>query len=100
MPTSCSSKPNQEPKRTWVRPRFNSYLEYRAELRTRLRLGMMFFSTSFFWLVSSPIQGALIGINGSYWPVAVFGGSTTILGVGFMLMSRYLVRRETSTWRV
>lgn len=66
----------------------------------RLRLGMMFFSTSFFWLVSSPIQGALIGIEGSFWPVCVFSGSTVILGVFFMLFSRFLVRKENHTWKV
>ncbi|KAJ3860164.1 hypothetical protein EV359DRAFT_49653, partial [Lentinula novae-zelandiae] len=67
---------------------------------TGLRLGMMFFSTSFFWLVSSPIQGALIGIEGSFWPVCVFSGSTVILGVFFMLLSRFLVRKENHTWKV
>ncbi|KAE9407187.1 MFS general substrate transporter, partial [Gymnopus androsaceus JB14] len=67
---------------------------------TGLRLGMMFFSTSFFWLVSSPIQGALIGIDGSYWPLCVFSGSTVLLGVVFMLVSRYLVQKETRTWKI
>ncbi|KAJ4479062.1 MFS general substrate transporter [Lentinula aciculospora] len=67
---------------------------------TGLRLGMMFFSTSFFWLVSSPIQGALIGIGGSFWPVCVFSGSTVILGVFFMVLSRYLVQKEKATWKV
>ncbi|KAJ3885820.1 major facilitator superfamily domain-containing protein, partial [Lentinula edodes] len=69
-------------------------------LRVLLRLGMMFFSTSFFWLVSSPIQGALIGIESSFWPVCVFSGSTVILGVLFMLFSRFLVRKENHTWKV
>ncbi|KAJ3777366.1 major facilitator superfamily domain-containing protein [Lentinula raphanica] len=67
---------------------------------TGLRLGMMFFSTSFFWLVSSPIQGALIGTDGSYLTVCMFSGSTVVLGVCFMLFSRFLVRREKATWNV
>ncbi|KAJ3740821.1 major facilitator superfamily domain-containing protein [Lentinula detonsa] len=67
---------------------------------TGLRLGMMFFSTSFFWLVSSPIQGALIGIDGSYWSICVLSGSTVILGVFFMLLSRFSVRKEKATWKV
>ncbi|KAJ3715914.1 major facilitator superfamily domain-containing protein [Lentinula guzmanii] len=67
---------------------------------TGLRLGMMFFSTSFFWLVSSPIQGALIGIDGSYWSICVLSGSTVILGVCFMLLSRFSVRKEKATWKV
>ncbi|KIK64765.1 hypothetical protein GYMLUDRAFT_400592 [Collybiopsis luxurians FD-317 M1] len=68
--------------------------------RQWLRLGMMFFSSSFFWLVSSPIQGALIGVKGSFWPLCVFSGSTVILGVGFMSISRILVQRETRSWKV
>ncbi|KAF9067640.1 major facilitator superfamily domain-containing protein [Rhodocollybia butyracea] len=67
---------------------------------TGLLLGMMFFSTSFFWLVSSPIQGALIGNSETYWPVCVFSGSVVMLGVGFMLVSCLLVRRETLSWKV
>ncbi|KAJ6510502.1 major facilitator superfamily domain-containing protein [Mycena sanguinolenta] len=64
-----------------------------------LRLGMAFFSASFFWLASSPVQGALINLHGSYWPAALFSGCVVLTGVAMMAVSRILVRRRTgSRW--
>ncbi|KIY43843.1 MFS general substrate transporter, partial [Fistulina hepatica ATCC 64428] len=65
-----------------------------------LRLGMMFFCTSFFWLVSSPIQGALINVNGQYWPAVVFSGTAVVVGVLSLLGSRHLAARMKGTHRV
>ncbi|KAF9266174.1 MFS general substrate transporter [Marasmius fiardii PR-910] len=64
---------------------------------TGLRLGMMYFVTSFFWLASSPIQGVLIRMHGEFWPAAVFGGSCVALGVCCMLIVRYLTARVKGT---
>ncbi|KAF8131288.1 major facilitator superfamily domain-containing protein [Mycena galopus ATCC 62051] len=61
-----------------------------------LRLGMAFFSASFFWLASSPIQGALIKLHGTYWPAAVFSGSVVFCGVVMMVIARMLVVRRTA----
>ncbi|KAF8147802.1 beta-lactamase/transpeptidase-like protein [Mycena galopus ATCC 62051] len=55
-----------------------------------LRLGMAFFCTSFCWLASSPIQGALIKLHGTYWPAAVFSGSVVLAGVGMIVIARVL----------
>ncbi|KAJ6608126.1 major facilitator superfamily domain-containing protein, partial [Mycena sp. CBHHK59/15] len=64
-----------------------------------LRLGMAFFCTSFFWLAGSPIQGALIRINGSYWPAAVFSGTVVLVGVAMMGVARVMMGRRTgSRW--
>ncbi|KAJ7431045.1 major facilitator superfamily domain-containing protein [Mycena galericulata] len=64
-----------------------------------LRLGMGFFCTSFFWLAGSPIQGALIAVNGSYLPAAVFSGSVVLVGVALMGVARVMVgRRMGSRW--
>ncbi|KAJ6584406.1 major facilitator superfamily domain-containing protein [Mycena capillaripes] len=60
-----------------------------------LRLGMAFFCTSFFWLASSPIQGALIKLHGTYWPAAVFSGAVVLAGVGMMAVARVMVGRRT-----
>ncbi|KAJ6589024.1 major facilitator superfamily domain-containing protein [Mycena capillaripes] len=60
-----------------------------------LRLGMSFFCASFFWLASSPIQGALIKLHGTYWPAAVFSGTVVLAGVGLMAVARVLVGRRT-----
>ncbi|KAJ7140705.1 major facilitator superfamily domain-containing protein [Mycena epipterygia] len=61
----------------------------------RLRFGMAFFCTSFFWLAGAPIQGALIRLHGTYWPAAVFSGSAVLVGVAMMVVARVLVGRET-----
>lgn len=66
----------------------------------RLRLGMSFFIAAFFWLASSPIQGALINLHGTYWPAAVFSGSMVLTGVAMMLVARTLVTRRTRRQRV
>ncbi|KAJ7262738.1 major facilitator superfamily domain-containing protein [Mycena haematopus] len=60
-----------------------------------LRLGMAFFSASFFWLASSPVQGALIKLHGTYWPAAVFSGAIVLAGVVMMVVARILVGRRT-----
>ncbi|KAJ7902776.1 major facilitator superfamily domain-containing protein [Mycena olivaceomarginata] len=65
-----------------------------------LRLGMSFFVAAFFWLASSPIQGALINLHGTYWPAAVFSGSMVLTGVAMMLVARTLVTRRTGRQRV
>ncbi|KAG7097473.1 hypothetical protein E1B28_004816 [Marasmius oreades] len=62
-----------------------------------LRLGMMYFITSFFWLAGSPVQGVLIRMHGEYWPASVFGGSCVALGVCCMLAARYLTVRAKET---
>ncbi|KAM0753790.1 MFS general substrate transporter [Meredithblackwellia eburnea MCA 4105] len=62
-----------------------------------LRLGMAFFSTSFCWLASAPIQGALIRTRGGYWACAGFSGGTVFLGVGFILAARHLASRRKGT---
>lgn len=67
---------------------------------TGLRLGMMFFLTSFFWLASSPIQGTLIRMHGTFWPAAVYGGACVALGVGSMLAARHLASQAKGTHRV
>ncbi|KAF7361334.1 MFS monocarboxylate [Mycena sanguinolenta] len=60
-----------------------------------LRLGMAFFSASFFWLASSPVQGALINLHGTYWPAALFSGCIVLTGVAMVVVSRILVCRRT-----
>ncbi|KAJ7731319.1 major facilitator superfamily domain-containing protein [Mycena maculata] len=65
-----------------------------------LRLGMAFFCTSFFWLAGAPMQGALINLHGTYWPAAVFSGSTVLAGVALMGAARGLVGRRTGRWWV
>jgi hypothetical protein len=61
---------------------------------------MMFFATSFFWLAGAPIQGALIRVNGDYWPCAVFSGLITALGTAFVLLSRWIRAREVGSAKV
>ncbi|KAJ7140842.1 major facilitator superfamily domain-containing protein [Mycena epipterygia] len=61
-----------------------------------LRLGMTHFCASFFWLASAPIQGALIRLNGTYWPTAVFSGSAVFAGMAMMVVARVLVGRKTN----
>ncbi|THU91895.1 MFS general substrate transporter [Dendrothele bispora CBS 962.96] len=67
---------------------------------TGLRLGMLYWLTSFFWLVSSPIQGALIRVHHTYWPAAVYSGTCVALGVGCMIISRQMVSRQKGSSRV
>ncbi|KAJ8087126.1 hypothetical protein PM082_005954 [Marasmius tenuissimus] len=64
---------------------------------TGLRLGMMFFTTSFFWLASSPIQGVLIRMRNEFLPATMYGGGCVALGVCLMLGSRYLASRAKGT---
>ncbi|KAJ7237500.1 major facilitator superfamily domain-containing protein, partial [Mycena rebaudengoi] len=58
-----------------------------------LRLGMSLFCTSFFWLAGPPIQGALIRLHGNYLPTAMFSGTTVLLGVMMMGISRHLLAK-------
>ncbi|KAK7470141.1 hypothetical protein VKT23_001581 [Stygiomarasmius scandens] len=67
---------------------------------TGLRLGMLYWLTSFFWLVSSPIQGALIRLHHTYWPAAVFSGTCVILGVACIFTTRVMVSKQRGTLRV
>ncbi|KAJ7067277.1 major facilitator superfamily domain-containing protein [Mycena amicta] len=69
---------------------------------TGLRLGMAFFCTSFCWLASAPVQGALIHLNGSesYWPAGVFSGTVVLLGVVMTCVARVLVGRRLGKWAV
>ncbi|KAJ7598478.1 major facilitator superfamily domain-containing protein [Mycena floridula] len=67
---------------------------------TGVRLGMLFFISAFFWLASAPLQGALIHINGSYWPASVFGGCIVAVGVGCLIISRQFAVNAAGTWKV
>ncbi|KAF7324139.1 MFS monocarboxylate [Mycena kentingensis (nom. inval.)] len=69
---------------------------------TGVRLGMAFFTTSFCWLASSPVQGALIRARGgeTYWPAAVFSGSMVLLGTAFAVASRAMIARRAGSWAV
>nr|GAT46544.1 MFS monocarboxylate [Mycena chlorophos] len=69
--------------------------------RTGVRIGMALFCTSFCWLASSPVQGALINVgSGSYWPVAAFSGGTVIFGVLVIGVARGFYVRKLQRWSV
>ncbi|KAF7289591.1 MFS monocarboxylate [Mycena chlorophos] len=69
--------------------------------RTGVRIGMALFCTSFCWLASSPVQGALINVGrGSYWPVAAFSGGTVIFGVLVIGVARGFYVRKLQRWSV
>ncbi|KAJ7038563.1 major facilitator superfamily domain-containing protein, partial [Mycena alexandri] len=60
-----------------------------------LRLGMMFFCSSFAWLASSPIQGALLKVDPTYRAASIFSGCVVLSGVSMVLVARVLVGRRT-----
>ncbi|KAJ7186811.1 MFS general substrate transporter [Mycena filopes] len=64
-----------------------------------LRLGTMFFCSSFAWLVSSPIQGALLKLDPTYRTASIFSGCVVLGGVSMVLVARWLVvRRMGKAW--
>ncbi|KAI0035057.1 MFS general substrate transporter [Vararia minispora EC-137] len=55
------------------------------------RTGMYFTITAFGALAGPPISGAIASATGSYKPVGIYAGSSILVGIIFLLWSRYCV---------
>ncbi|KAF7312629.1 MFS monocarboxylate [Mycena indigotica] len=82
----------------------NTHQQLKKGQTTGVKLGMAFFVTSFCWLASAPVQGALIrrrpGGTDEYWPAGVFSGAMVLLGVAMIGVARWIVGRRMGRWDV
>lgn len=62
-----------------------------------LYLGMCFFTTSWFWMIGSPIIAALIDRYPSYLPASLFGGCALFAAAGLVFIARWLRVKQVGT---
>ncbi|KAH9914343.1 MFS general substrate transporter [Fomitopsis serialis] len=70
----------------------------RTEDETGLRIGMLFFATSFPILVGTPIDGALLGSDNTYWYKAIiFSGIVMLVGASLLVPARQMTVKRRGT---